>query len=288
MPSLKWSVSGMLVVLSAFVGQSLRGQADDTERGKPAGSRASAARDVDCIVLRSVRPREPAPGDKGALRGVAYGLRYHDYERILAAVPTIRRAAPVREFPAELRHRDRVLQGQVVATTADYAVLDHLELARGRFLTDQDNTQYENVAVLGAEAARLLFPGEGEDPIGQAVRVGGGYYTVVGILNGRQSSLDAESARQDIDEAVFLPLNTCRLRFGERILRSLPGGGPVEAEEVQLTRIVVQVDDVARVRGTAAVLEATVKAVHPDGDVEVIGPQDAVPNGDRIGPRSGR
>src|SRR4051794_30367820 len=101
MLSLKWFVSGMLVVLSAFVGQPLRGQADDPERGKLAGARKPVVRDADRIVLRSVRPDGPAPGDEGALRVVAYGLRYQDYERILATVPTIRRAVPVREFPGE-------------------------------------------------------------------------------------------------------------------------------------------------------------------------------------------
>ncbi len=52
-------------------------------------------------------------------------------------------------------------------------------MEKGRFLTASDNEKYENFAVLAAETAEKLFPYE--DPLGQAIKLGSDYYTVVGV-----------------------------------------------------------------------------------------------------------
>jgi putative ABC transport system permease protein len=153
----------------------------------------------------------------------------------------------------------------VVGTTDQYADFNHLEMARGRFLSASDNENYANYAVLAAETAGVLFPYE--DPIGQAVKLGNDYYTVVGVtkfrdtLTGKSGNLGA----QDFNKDVYIPLNTCKLRFGERILNSRAGS--MEAEETQLTQITVQVHEISEVRPTAPVIEAAYKPWHPREDV---------------------
>jgi putative ABC transport system permease protein len=68
-----------------------------------------------------------------------------------------------------------------------------------------------------------LFPYE--DPIGKAVKLGSDYYKVVGVTKERASSagIGGSLAAEDFNKDVYIPLNTCRLRFGERILERRSG-----------------------------------------------------------------
>ena len=81
-----------------------------------------------------------------------------------------------------------------------------LEVDRGRFLTAADNEKYQNYAVLASTTARTLFPYE--DPVGQAVKLGSDYYTVVGVTKERQSSagIGTSMAAQDFNKDVYIPL----------------------------------------------------------------------------------
>jgi putative ABC transport system permease protein len=211
------------------------------------------------VVVRSVRP-EAADGAKVA----QYGITHEDYARVLATVPTIRAAVPIREMAKEVRVGSRSQDARVVATTEGYFKLSGLEVDRGRGLTEADNERYENYAVIGPSVVEALFP-DGE-PLGKAIKVGSDYYTIVGVTKRGPGAAGAEAllGREPGDE-VLIPLNTARLRFGERIIDNRDG--IFRAEEVQLSRVVLDVGEA----GEAAVrqVESAVKSHHPDGDVAV-------------------
>jgi putative ABC transport system permease protein len=95
----------------------------------------------------------------------------------------------------------------VVGTTPAYRSAARLTLASGRFLTDLDVSDRKRVAVLGASVARAVFPlGE---PRGERVRVGGDWYQVVGVLEGRSStrSRPGPIRTRDVSRCVFVPLS---------------------------------------------------------------------------------
>ena len=54
---------------------------------------------------------------------------------------------------------------------------------------------------------------------------GSDYYTVVGVTKERQSSagIGGSLAAQDFNKDVYIPLNTCKVRFGEKIIDSRSG-----------------------------------------------------------------
>jgi putative ABC transport system permease protein len=225
------------------------------------------------IIYRSMKPSDEAQAIGGRpSRILAYGLHYDDFDRILATVPNIKKALPIREIKKQIRRLNHFLDGRVVGTTHDYAEFNHLGIARGRFLADADNDHYENYAVLGSETARTLFPYE--DPIGQAVKLGSDYYTVIGVTKHRASSagIGGSLAAQEYNKDVYIPLNTCKLRFGERIINNRSGS--MEAEETQLTQITLQVPEIDLVRPTAPVIEGAVKPWHLRKDVELVVPYD--------------
>jgi putative ABC transport system permease protein len=226
------------------------------------------------IIVRSVKPSDEAqasPARPGRTI-LNYGLKYEDYDRILETVPTIKKALPIREIRKEIRYLNRVVDGRVVATTHDYAEFNHLEMATGRFLTESDNEKYQNYAVLGSETARILFPYE--DPRTKSIKLGSDYYSVIGVTRERASTaaIGSSLAGQDFNKDVYIPLNTCKLRFGERIITSRSGS--MEAEETQLSQVTVQVHNIAQVRPSAPIIEAAAKMLHRKNDVDMVVPYD--------------
>jgi putative ABC transport system permease protein len=233
------------------------------------------------IIYRSVKPSEEAQAAGGRpARILNYGLKYEDYERILATVPTIKKALPIREIRKEIRRLNRAIDGRVVGTTHLYADFNKLTMARGRFLSQADDEHFENYAVLGAEVAEKLFPYE--DPIGDTVKLGSDYYTVIGVTarRGSTAAIGGSLAAQEYDKDVYIPLNTCRLRFGERIIDNR--SGQFSAEETQLSQITMQVGDIREVRPSAPIIEAAVKPWHPKKDVDLIVPLDLIQEAERL------
>ena len=225
------------------------------------------------IIYRSIKPSEESMSSGGGRRMVLnYGLKYEDFDRLLATVPTIKKALPIREIRKQIRYLSRVLDGRVVGTTQDYADFNRLDIDKGRFLSASDNARYENFAVLASETARTLFPYE--DPIGRSVKLGTDYYTVVGVTKERAQSagIGGSLSSQDFNKDVYIPLNTCKLRFGERLVDSRPGSFSVE--ETQLSQITLQVGSIDQVRPSAPIIEAAIQPKHPKKDVTMVVPYD--------------
>jgi putative ABC transport system permease protein len=225
------------------------------------------------IIVRSVKPSDEAQAAGGRpARILNYGLKYEDYDRILATVPTIRKALPIREIRKQIRRLQYYLDGRVVGTTHDYAEFNMLQMERGRFLTAADNDKYQNYAVLASTTAQTLFPYE--DPIGHSVKLGSDYYTVIGVTKERQSSagIGTSLAAQDFNRDVYIPLNTCKVRFGEKIINSRAGS--MEAEETQLSQITLQVGSIDQVQPSVPIIKAAYEPWHPKKDVEMTVPYD--------------
>ena len=83
------------------------------------------------IIVRTVKPSGDQAPDAG------YGLTRNDYVRLVATVPTIAKAIPMRIIPSvEFHNKNRKMEGRLVGTTPDYAEVTRLVVDRGRFLSD--------------------------------------------------------------------------------------------------------------------------------------------------------
>jgi putative ABC transport system permease protein len=225
------------------------------------------------IIIRSVKPTDESQATTtgGGRRSIlSYGLKYEDFDRIMATVPTIKKALPIREIRKQVSRFDKSIDGRVVGTTRDYMEFNRLQIDKGRFLTDSDNAKVQNFAVLASETARKLFPIE--DPRGKTVKLGSDYYTVVGVTKERASSaaIGGSLSGQDFNKDVYIPLSTCRLRIGDKTINTRTGS--MEAEEVQLSQVTLQVGSIPEVRPTHPIIEASLKEYHPKKDVDVVVP----------------
>src|SRR5262245_32245413 len=130
------------------------------------------------VIVRSVKPPDEGNSMRRSMVAV-YGLTYEDYERFLT-IPDIVGRVPMRVFPSEVRHLDQMAHGRVVATTPAYTDVHQIDMAVGRFLTNEDDLKMANHVVLGSEIADDLFPFD--DPMGQTIRLGAYFYRVIGIV----------------------------------------------------------------------------------------------------------
>jgi putative ABC transport system permease protein len=226
------------------------------------------------IIVRSVKPSDEAQASASGRPTMIlnYGLKYSDFDRMVETIPTIHRILPIREIRKQIRRAAYSLEGRVVGTTHEYADFNLLRVEKGRFLTASDNEKYQNYAVLAAETAATLFPYE--NPLNQSVKLGSDYYTVVGVTAKRASSagIGGSLAAQDFNKDVYIPLNTCKLRFGERIVDQRSGSR--QAEETQLTQITLQVNTIDDVLPTVPLVQASYEPYHSKKDVEMTVPYD--------------
>jgi len=95
----------------------------------------------------------------------------------------------------------------ISGTTPTLADLRDMGIGRGRFLQDHEAVRAAQVAVIGADVAETLFPGT--DALGQAIRVAGRRFEVVGV----QQRLGS-SGGTSLDRFVWMPLATFERIFG--------------------------------------------------------------------------
>ena len=85
--------------------------------------------------------------------------------------------------------------------TANIGEMDVEEVARGRYISDQDNDHRSTTCLLGADVVNKLFPSS--DPLGRTVSVDGHEFIVVGIAKPIGAVMG-----QPQDNFVYIPIQT--------------------------------------------------------------------------------
>ena len=224
---------------------------------------------ADTIMIRTVKP----PSEKMSSTGLTpYGLMRDEYDMLVATVPTIKSALPIREMRRQFQFKDRKLDGRLVGCTPEYAEVTHLDLASGHFITDTENSALDTHCVLAAKVAEKLFPYE--DPLGQRIYLpeNKNYYLVVGVLKpkGSTAAIGGSMAAQDFSYDVYIPIKTLQNRIGDTVMSIRPGSR--EGEVIELNQITLRVFDVANVKQTAELVKAALTAHDRMEDIAVVVP----------------
>lgn len=213
------------------------------------------------IIVRSQKPPEDKLAGMGANK---YGLLRSDLDQILASVPTIETAIPIREIRRQFTYRDRGIDGRLVGCTPAYAEVNHLKIREngGRFLSDADELKADTVCVLSAGVAAKLFPYE--EPLGKRVTVPEhtDKYKVVGVLEHRNASaaIGGSLDSQDFSADIYIPMKTLRKRVGDTIVTRR--SGQFQMEIMELNQITLQAQSQDQVRTSAAMIESLLAPKH--------------------------
>lgn len=229
------------------------------------------------VIVRTKKPAESSGQQNAQVNIRKYGLLRADYERIIAIIPSIRRAVAMREFKYTLRVEDRSSDSKLVGCMQPYRELNQLKIARGRWLSQQDHGK--KVVVLAHDTARRLFPFQ--NPIRKTVWVGNELYIVVGETKPRMASaaiggsLDAREYNLD----AYIPLTTMEIRIGDRVMKRV--GSSWQGEEVQLSQITIGVDTMENVDETAAIIQTLLAKYHTKEDYAVVVPKELLVQAER-------
>ena len=90
----------------------------------------------------------------------------------------------------------------------DFSIARNYRVDAGYFFNEDDLVNRNTLAVMGRTTAENLF-GEAENALSQQIRIGGNFYTVIGLLERKGAGLDGS----DQDDIVLLPLDTAMTRL---------------------------------------------------------------------------
>lgn len=224
------------------------------------------------IIIRSVKPSTNVSSSEAGSFFHEYGLTRDDLERF-RALPTVVDAVPLRELDQkEARYLDRALKIRLVGCRAEYAGMNHLTLAAGRFIADDDEVNVENVCVLGAETAKSLFLYE--NPLGKSVLVDDKFYVIVGVTQHRDATgaIGGSFSGQDYNRDIYIPLETLKARIGLAVLTA--SAGSRSGEIVEFSQITLTVRDLAEVDETSSIIRRLLEKYHNQDDYALVVPKE--------------
>ncbi len=146
------------------------------------------------------------------------GLRYADAQAIVASVPSVDAASSEIVYNTLITREGRHRSAKLVGVDTSYFRIMNLQfLAGAEFTADQVRNGLQ-VAVIGAGVKARFFTRT--DPLGQTIKVGQNWLTVVGVLADRPVS-GQNAQRLGIRDAnldVYIPATTMLLRYRNRAL----------------------------------------------------------------------
>ncbi|MFP6583127.1 MAG: ABC transporter permease [Candidatus Hydrogenedentota bacterium] len=253
-----FGVSSVIAMLAVGEGASFEAQ----EQLRQLGSKN--------IIIKSIKPAEFEQSSGRGMRpsAVEYGLTYLDIQTLEQSIRYIENVVPTRIIRENVWHLSRKANSDIMGTTIDYPGIRNFSVATGRFFTESEFVNRDNVCVLGDELARVLFPVG--NPVGKKVKVKGDYYRIVGVMEAAGFSNLGQSesgSSNSVQFRMYIPLTAAKYRFGETLIRQTSGG--MESETVELHEATLQVDNQDRVIEVGAIVSEILDRRHKKDDFEV-------------------
>ncbi len=188
--------------------------------------------------LLTVSPFTSFSFARGGLQTSTTDLTMADVEAIEALATSVALVAPSYTANATVTYAGETTSANITGVTAEYGTVNNWKLARGRFLTAQDNENLAMVVVLGSGMVEELFGSTSANPIGETVRISRQNYEVIGVLESKGTT-----GPQSQDDAVMIPLRTAQLKLG--------GAGTTEVGAISLQVRSAEEMDLAQAQVTA-------------------------------------
>lgn len=126
---------------------------------------------------------------------------------IISKIPNVKSVAPTVSTRKQVIFGANNTSTTIYGTTPSYFSVRNIEIAYGSALTDDDTTEWSKNIVLWSEVVNVLFTNK-DDPIGASVRIGNGFYTIIGVTKTKWSS-----GFNNPDDAIYMPITTLQSRL---------------------------------------------------------------------------
>jgi len=213
--------------------------------------------------LLTVSPMVSFGFSREGLQESSASLSNADVEAIQGLATAVSKVAPQYNSNATVTQGGNTTNLTINGVTADFANVRNWSLARGRFLTDEDNANLAMAVVLGQTAVEDLFGSTLVNPVGQTVRINRQNYQVVGVLESK-----GESGFGNQDSVAMVPLRTAQLKLG--------GAGTQTISQVNLQVTSAADMDLAQAQVTAILRTRRGLSASQDADFTVQNQADIV------------
>jgi putative ABC transport system permease protein len=201
---------------------------------------------------------------------LGYGLTRKELEHFKELSPDIESVVPMREIRQDVWAADLKTDIRVFGTTPEYFRVLKFTMEEGRVFTHHDLEDSRPVCVLGAEARRKLF--RTRSWRGQSVRVGGQYFTVIGVAEEKPIKSGGPVQVANLNNLVYVPFTAMMKDFGSMSVKR--SSGSFEAIRVEVDEAIVSVSREEAIIPVGRIIERAVSRTHPKNDYEIVVPLD--------------
>ncbi len=210
------------------------------------------------------------------------GLTIRDVQSIRSTIPGLERVSPEIILNTNVIRNGIRRSAKLVGVEPTYFEIYDFQMAEGRMFNDEQMRLGSSVCIIGSGLKSRFFPTE--NAIGKSIKVGPHWLTIVGVMRERlvsESSISKLGIR-DFNMDVYAPLQSVLIRYQNRDLITTEelrlanmrsqgfNDGSSESEESelekknyhQLDRLVIQVNETAKLQTTAEVLSRLLARKH--------------------------
>jgi len=217
------------------------------------GAKQEALEQIQLMGMRNIIIQD-IPIDKDEIEdkrtNLSQGLSWADARATKELNPLIDVTVPQREMSLDIRYKNERTKTSIVGTTPEYGVVMSYIAREGSFFNYLDINEARRVCVLGAGIKRKLF--FFRDPLGEQVKIGNQWFTVVGVMEDKLSSGGGKSNLpiRDTNEDVYIPITTSLKRF------------PMKQFDSEINRFVARVVDMEKIQEAANIINHTMERRH--------------------------
>ncbi|MBA3542496.1 MAG: ABC transporter permease, partial [Deltaproteobacteria bacterium] len=133
--------------------------------------------------------------------GSRQSLTWKDLQAIRDEIPSIKYAAPLMSTKSQVASEDQNWNTSIYGTTAVWFKIRNWDTSHGSVFDEDTGNTNAKVAVIGQTVATQLYGTA--DPVGQALRINGQPYEVVGVLIAKGAG-----PMGDMDDIIVVPVKT--------------------------------------------------------------------------------
>lgn len=130
-------------------------------------------------------------------------ITLEEIEKVARESPVKVKFSPIAMSTMPVKFENISVSSEIYGVYGEYFEINNLDIASGDRFSTADVKGLTRVCVIGSETATDLF--KTRDPIGQQIKIGGGKYTIVGVLTTKGGGFG-----DNPDQRIYLPYFTAQ------------------------------------------------------------------------------
>jgi putative ABC transport system permease protein len=216
---------------------------------------------INNIIVYTKTGQGPGGPENAGTRVLEYGMTHIDLKNI-RKMENIEHVTTVRNVRAKIVKGITPLDVELFWVSPHFIDDINSRVIRGRWFAPSDYKSATTVCVIGKNVKRKIFSLGEKDVMGKTIRVSGGAFKIVGIMeNNTGTKLEGMSS---LNDSIYIPSTTGREMFTE--YARITGAGRFEVHHVEHDLFIVRVTDPQIIDHTSKRIIGLLRKTHKDKD----------------------